>query len=82
MSRAFWTRRFLTVFAGAFAVIAAAELLKGRGIEDAASHAALWAVAAAAVFTASRLYQSRRGQHCAICKDAPEMLDRDLASRL
>lgn len=82
MSRAFWIRRFLTVFAGAFAVIAAAELLKGRGIEDAASHAALWAVAAAAVFTASRLYQSRRGQHCAICKDTPEMLDRDLASRL
>lgn len=82
MGRAFWIRRFLTVFAGAFVVIAAAELLKGRVIEDAASHALLWAAAAATVFTASRLYQSRRGQYCAICKDTPEMLDRDLASRL
>ncbi|MCM2256371.1 MAG: hypothetical protein NDJ94_11950 [Vicinamibacteria bacterium] len=77
MGHVFWIRRFLTVFAGAFVVIAAAQLLKGRAMEDAAWHASLWAAAAAAVFTASRLYQSRRGQHCAICKDTPEMLDHD-----
>ena len=80
MSRAFWVRRFVTVLAGAFVVIAAAQLLRGRAVEEAIPHASLWSAVAAVIFTASRLYQSRRGQHCAICKDTPEMLGRDLKS--
>lgn len=78
---AFWVRRFLTVLAGAFVVIAAAQLLRGRTVEEAIPHASLWAPVAAVIFTGSRLYQSRRRQHCAICKDTPEMLDHDLNSQ-
>lgn len=73
MGIGFWIRRFLTVLAGAFAVICAAQLLKGHGLMYSASQGLFWAIVAAAVFTGSRIYQSRRGQHCAICKDTPEM---------
>ena len=81
MGGAFWVRRLLTVLAGAFVVIAAAQLLRGRAVEEAIPHASLWAPVAAVIFTGSRLYQSRRGQHCAICKDTPQMLDHDLKSQ-
>lgn len=72
MGAAFWIRRFLTVFAGAFAIIAVAQLLKGRTAESATLHGLGWAAVTAAVFTTSRIYQSRRQQHCAICRDTPE----------
>jgi hypothetical protein len=69
----FWIKRFLTVLAGAFVVIGAAQMIKGHDVPYAATQAAIWSVITAIVFTAGRLYQSRRGQHCAICKDTPEM---------
>ena len=75
MSAAFWIKRFFTVLVGAFIVIAAAQLLKGYGVKYSAAHGAIWGFVSAAVFTAARYWQSRRGQHCAICKDTPEMLD-------
>ena len=71
----FWIKRFVIVLAVAFAVIFAAQWLRGRGIDYAATHAALWAVVSALVFTGARYFQARRGQHCAICKDTPEMRD-------
>jgi len=73
MGTAFWIRRFLVVFAGAFVVIAGVALLKGHAPEEAALHGLLWGALSAAMFTGSRIYQSRRGVHCAICKDTPEM---------
>ncbi|CAN5481485.1 hypothetical protein BH18VER1_BH18VER1_18370 [soil metagenome] len=73
MGTAFWIRRFFLVFAIAFAVIAGAQFLKGRGIEYSAQQAAFWGVLSAVVFTTARFYQARRGVHCAICKDTPEM---------
>lgn len=73
MSTRFWIKRFLVVLALAFAVICTAQLLKGRGMEYSASQAAIWSVASALVFTVARYFQSRRGQHCALCKDTPEM---------
>lgn len=72
MGTAFWIRRFLLVFAGSFVVIAATQLLKGHEVGFATSQALGWAAVAAAIFTISRIYQSRRGQHCAVCKDTPE----------
>lgn len=75
MGLAFWIRRLLTVLAGAFVIITAAQLLRGHTVEYASTQGAIWGVASAAVFTISRYWQSRRGQHCAICKDTPEMRD-------
>lgn len=73
MGTGFWIKRFLVVLAIAFGVIFAAQWLKGRGVEYAATQAAVWSVVSALVFTVARFFQARRGQHCAICRDTPEM---------
>jgi len=73
LSTGFWIKRFLTVLALAFAVICAAQLLKGRGLEYSVTQAAIWSLISSLVFTVARYFQARRGQHCAICKDTPEM---------
>ena len=73
MSTGFWIKRFLTVLGLAFAVIFTAQLLKGRDLEYSVTQAALWSVISSLVFTVARYFQARRGQHCAICKDTPEM---------
>lgn len=76
MGTAFWIRRFLVVLAFAFVVIAGSHLVRGRGLQQAATEAAPWSVLAAAVFTAGRYLQARRGRHCALCRDTPEMAAR------
>jgi hypothetical protein len=73
MGKLFWIRRFLLVFSLALVVIAGAQLLKGRGLRYSSSHGLVWATITATTFTAARIYQSRRKQHCAICRDTPEM---------
>lgn len=73
MSTAFWIRRFLTVLAGAFVIICAAQLLKGHDWVFSVTEAAIWGTLSASLFTVARLFQARRGQHCALCKDTPAM---------
>ena len=80
MSFGFWARRFFTVLAGAFVVICIAQLLKGHDLTYAATQGLLWSLIAATIFTGSRIYQSRQGKHCAICKDTPEMQQSNGAS--
>lgn len=72
---AFWITRFLAVLAGAFAIICVAQLLKGHELAYAATEGAIWGIISAAIFTGARYWQARRGQHCALCKDTPEMRD-------
>jgi hypothetical protein len=69
----FWIKRFLTVLAGAFAIICGAQLLRGHGLAYSAAQGAIWSVISATAFTVARFFQARRGQHCAICNDTPEM---------
>ena len=72
MGTAFWIRRFLWVFTLAFLIIGTSQfLLRGRTLEDAALQGLIWAAIAASIFTATRLYRSRQGQHCALCQDTP-----------
>ncbi|MEG3193050.1 hypothetical protein [Lysobacter sp. D1-1-M9] len=73
MGTSFWVRRFLLVFGIAFTIIAAAQLVQGESLDYAATQALLWAAISASIFTGSRIYQSRKGKHCAICNDTPEM---------
>ena len=80
MGAAFWIKRFFTVLVVAFIVIAAAQFLKGHAAKYAVAHGAIWGFISAAVFTAARYWQSQRGQHCAICKDTPELRDAKLDS--
>lgn len=75
MGTTFWVRRFIVVFIGAFAVIAAAQLLNGPTALHAVTEALVWAAISSGIFIASRIYQSRKGKHCALCRDTPEMRD-------
>lgn len=77
MGTAFWIKRFFTVLLGAFVVICAAQLLKGHDLIYACMQGAIWGLVSAAVFTGARIYQSSKGQHCAICKDTHEMQESD-----
>ena len=72
MGATFWIRRFLLVFATGLAIITGAQMLKGHTLGYSVSEGLLWAAVAASIFTGGRIYQSRGGQHCAICRDTPE----------
>jgi hypothetical protein len=71
MGTAFWIRRFAIMFVIAFVVTGGAQLLRGRAIEASLEHGLLWGLVSAGVFVGGRLYQSRRGRHCALCNDIP-----------
>lgn len=73
MGTGFWIKRFLVVLVGAFAIIFAVQLLKGHSRDYALEQAAIWGTLAALIFGITRFFRARRGQHCAICKDTPEM---------
>ena len=73
MGAAFWVRRFILVWTVAFILIAGAQALKGHDLAYALTQGLLWGTISTGVFIGARLYQSRRGQHCAICQDTPEM---------
>lgn len=82
MGAKFWIKRFLVVLAGAFVIITAAQLLKGHGPDYAVTHGGAWSLITAAVFTVAKFFQARRGRHCAICKDTPEMLEQGSRKKL
>jgi len=73
MPLSFWIKRFLTVFLGAFVVLLVVGILKEKAFAVAAKEAALWAGIAATIFLATRIYRSRKGQHCELCGDTPQM---------
>ena len=73
MRASFWIRRFLTVLALAALIIGGAQLLKGYDLAASSRHAAIWAPITAVIFTGGRFFQSRRGRHCALCRDTPGM---------
>jgi type IV secretory pathway VirB2 component (pilin) len=66
-------RRFAVVFACAAVIISGAQMLRGRPVDYAVLQGLIWGAVAATIFTVARIYQSRRGQHCAICRDTPEL---------
>lgn len=73
MGATFWIKRYFVVLCGAFVIISGAQLLKGNDLSYSFIHGGIWAFITASIFVASRIYQSRKGQHCAICQDTPEM---------
>ncbi len=73
MGLSFWIRRYLTVLVIAFAILTTIHWLKGNNVQVSLEFGLLWSLITTTVFTAARIYHSRRGQHCAICKDTPEM---------
>lgn len=72
MGRHFWIRRFVQIFLIALAIITVIQFLKTGDLSFALRHGLIWAAISATVFSAARIWQSRRGQDCAICKDTPD----------
>ena len=66
MGATFWIKLLLTVFAGAFVLIGAVQMLKGHDLLYSVTQGAIWSAIAATVFTGTRFFRSRRGQHCAV----------------
>ena len=81
MSLTFWIKRFLIVYAGVFLALLVIALLRNRALARAATESALWAGISTAIFIGTRLYHSRKGRHCALCRDTPEVRH-DSASEL
>ena len=77
MGRKFWIKRFFVVLLGALILISGAQILKGNELSYSIIHGGIWALITASVFTVARIYQSRRGQHCAICQDTPEFKNKE-----
>jgi len=73
MGTAFWIRRFFTVLVLAGVIIAVAQWARGHTLLYASTQGVIWGCVSAVVFTVARIFQSKRKQHCAICKDTPEM---------
>lgn len=73
MGYTFWLKRFITILIGAFIVITGAQYLKNNDLSYALLQGMIWGPITAIIFTTSRFFQARRGQHCALCKDTPEM---------
>ena len=69
----FWIRRFFTVLAISFVIIAGAHVLRGRSAKYAVSEGLVWGLITSAIFISTRLYRSGKGQHCAMCADTPEV---------
>jgi hypothetical protein len=69
----FWIKRFLVVFAGVFVVLLAVGILRGRTPSSVAMESAFWSLVTTSIFLATRLVRSRRGQHCELCRDTPEL---------
>lgn len=65
----FFAKRFLIVLVGAFIVLMAVALVRGRSWQQALGDSALWASIAATIFIVTRIYRSSRGEACALCGD-------------
>lgn len=74
-----WIRLFLAVFAGAFAVIAGAQFLKGHTLNYSVTQGLLWGAISSAIFVAAHYYRRRKGRRCVMCEVATE--NADLASK-
>ena len=68
-----WLRWLLAAFAIAAPVIFLAHVLRDRPLNYAVSEALVWGGISAWIYVVGRIYNVRRGRHCALC----ERLSRD-----
>lgn len=77
MNALFWVKRYLLAALPLFAILAAVEWYKGSATQNDYLSAALWALAAAAIFTISNYRRHRANQACAVCDDMTAALQAD-----
>lgn len=64
-------KRFTIFYVGAFCVLFAVGLLKGRPWQSAALESAIWGGISATIFVVAVLVRARRNQYCALCGELP-----------
>ena len=69
MGALFWLKRYLLAALPLFAILAAVEWFKGSTTRDDYLSAALWAMAAAGIFTYGHRRRYRLALPCASCDD-------------
>lgn len=69
MGALFWLKRYLLAALPLFAILAAVEWFKGSTTRDDYLSAALWAMAAAGIFTYGHWRRYRLSMPCASCDD-------------
>ncbi|WP_438865277.1 hypothetical protein [Neptunicella sp.] len=79
MAMAFWLKRTLRVFLSVFILLFMVELLKGHRLEDAIEFSLIWSGISTVIFTATRLFYSRKGINCALCDETPASKSNDKA---
>lgn len=67
----FWLKRYLAAAVPLFAILAAVEWFKGSTTRDDYVSAALWALAAAGIFTYGHWRRYRLAMPCTSCNDLP-----------
>ncbi|MET0320115.1 MAG: hypothetical protein ABW069_05270 [Duganella sp.] len=67
MGALFWLKRYLLAAAPLWAILAAVEWFKGAATRDDYASAALWALAAAGIFTYGHWRRYRLAMPCAAC---------------
>ena len=72
MNPVFWIKRFFAATVLVFVALLVVELLKGHGLEAALTFSLVWSFITSAIYTGARIYRSRKGQSCAVCRDAQE----------
>jgi len=76
MGYQFWILRAIKLFVVLLVIFFTVQLLKQNSIEDSIIFAATWSFLSTSVFIGARLFQSRRGIECALCKDTPNSNER------
>lgn len=69
MGAAFWIKRYLLAAVPLFAILALVEVVKGSTAKEDFISAAVWALAAAAIFVGATYRRYRKGLDCAACDD-------------
>lgn len=69
MGLKFWLKRAVLIYLGLFVIFFVVEMIKQHTVAAGLEFSTTWALITTVVFISARLYQSRRGAHCAMCDD-------------
>lgn len=69
MGATFWMKRYLQAAVPLFAILAAVEWIKGSTTREDYVSAAVWALAAAGIFTYAAWRRYRNAKACGMCDD-------------
>ncbi|MCC2614890.1 hypothetical protein LJ739_01385 [Aestuariibacter halophilus] len=67
-----WLIQYAVALPLLFTLFGGVQYMKGKALQDAVEFGIIWSLISLAIFAANRIYQFRKGIHCAVCNDLPE----------